>query len=204
MSDNVPNLRELIGNARVDQEALGLLLEEYRSYLLIVSRRQINPKVAVRCGPSDIVQETLAEALAGFKEFRGEDEAQFTAWIGRIHQHRMDDAARKHLIAKRRSADREQRVGDANGTATISWRDAAAREPTPSERAILGERALQLAKLLATLPEAQCEAVCMRHLDGMPIAEIAEQMRRSMQSVAGLLKRGLKSLRKGMTDVSWI
>lgn len=204
MADSEVTVREMIGQARADREALGWLLDKYRPYLLIVSQRQINPKVAVRCSPSDIVQETIAEALAGFYQFVGKEEAQFTAWIGKIHQRRLDDAARKHLIAKRRNAARDQHLGQAAGTATLAWRDVAGREPTPSDRAVAGERALRLAEFLADLPDGQREAICMRHLDGLPIAEIAQRMERSKQSVAGLLKRGLSVLRVRLSDASWI
>ncbi len=58
-----------------------------------------------------------------------------------------------------------------------------------------GERAMQLANAMGSLPDDQFEAVRLRHLEGWPVSQIAERMERSELSVAGLLKRGLKSLR---------
>jgi RNA polymerase sigma-70 factor (ECF subfamily) len=58
-----------------------------------------------------------------------------------------------------------------------------------------GESAVQLALAIATLPEAQQEAIRLRHLEGMSLAQIAQQMERSEEAVAGLIKRGLRGLR---------
>lgn len=193
----------LIEQARENPEVLGHLLERYRPYLLLVSRRQINPKVAVRCSPSDIVQETFAEAAKGFGRFSGSVEAEFSAWLGRIHQHNLDDAARKHLLAKRRNAAREERLDDANRSASFAWREIAANQETPSDRVVAGEKALRLAEILLSLSDGQREAIRLRHLEGLPVAEIADQMDRSLQAVAGLLKRGLGELRRKMSEYSW-
>ena len=203
MGEDASTVDRLIERARGDAEALGDLLERYRAYLLLVSRLQINPRVAVRCSPSDIGQETFAEAVHGFEAFSGSAEAEFSAWLARIHQHQLDAAARKHLLAKKRDAQREERLHGPKGSASFAWRDIAADQPTPSERVVAGEKALRLAEILVTLPDEQREAVYLRHLEGLPVAEIASQMDRSVQSVAGLLKRGLMALEQKMSKDSW-
>ena len=203
MGEKALTIGRLIERARRDPEALGELLERYRPYLLLVSRRQINPRVAVRCSPSDIVQETFAEAVHGFEGFSGSMEAEFSAWLARIHQHKLDAAARRHLLAKKRDAEREERLHGPKGSASFAWRDVAANQPTPSDRVVAGERALRLAEILLTLPDGQREAICLRHLEGLPLAEIAGQMDRSLQSVAGLLKRGLMALEQKLSKDSW-
>jgi RNA polymerase sigma-70 factor (ECF subfamily) len=172
--------------------------------LLLVSRQQINPKVAVRCSPSDIVQETIAEACRGFDRFSGALEAEFSAWLRKIHQHKLDDAARRHLLAKRRDAAQEKRLYSPSGSASFTWQDITADQESASEQVIAGEKALRLAETLASLPDAQREAIRLRHLEGLPVAEIAERMERSLPAVAGLLKRGLEALRRSMSESSWL
>ena len=54
---------------------------------------------------------------------------------------------------------------------------------------------VRLAAALAVLPEAQRQAVEMRHLHGRPLADIAREMGRTPAAVAGLLHRGLAQLR---------
>jgi RNA polymerase sigma-70 factor (ECF subfamily) len=203
MAEQTATIEVLIQKARIRPEALGDLLERYRPYLLLVSQQRMNPKVAVRCSPSDVVQETVTEACRDFGKFTGSAEVEFSAWLGRIHRHNLDDAARKHLLTERRAADKEEPLGEPLGTASITWRDIAADEPTPSDRIVAGEKALRLAALLTSLPDPQQEAIRLRHLEGLPVAEIAARMGRSLQAVAGLLKRGLQALRQKMSEESW-
>jgi RNA polymerase sigma-70 factor (ECF subfamily) len=59
---------------------------------------------------------------------------------------------------------------------------------------------LQLAEALAQLPEAQRDAVVLRHFEGLPLAQIAEQLHCTTAAVTGLLHRGLKNLRKSLAD----
>jgi DNA-directed RNA polymerase specialized sigma24 family protein len=54
---------------------------------------------------------------------------------------------------------------------------------------------LRLALPLARLPEAQREAVELRHLHGWSLNDIAAYMDRTPAAVAGLLHRGMTQLR---------
>ena len=63
-----------------------------------------------------------------------------------------------------------------------------------------GERAAKIARALQTLPEAQREAVRLRHLEGCSLAQIAERLGRTEAATAGLLKRGLAKLREKLKD----
>jgi RNA polymerase sigma-70 factor (ECF subfamily) len=46
------------------------------------------------------------------------------------------------------------------------------------------------------LPDDQREAIEMHHLQGMPLAQVADAMGRSKPSVAGLIFRGVTAVRK--------
>ena len=74
-------------------------------------------------------------------------------------------------------------------------------EPADTETtASQNEQLLRLAAALARIPDAQREAVVLHHLQEWPLAEVAEQLGRSESAVAGLLHRGLKSLRRMLED----
>jgi RNA polymerase sigma-70 factor (ECF subfamily) len=66
---------------------------------------------------------------------------------------------------------------------------------SPSHRAERQEELLRLADALMQLPDDQRMAVELHHLNGLPVLEVSQQMGRSRASVAGLLRRALKSMR---------
>jgi RNA polymerase sigma-70 factor (ECF subfamily) len=66
-----------------------------------------------------------------------------------------------------------------------------AREPTPSEAAILVEL---VGQLMASLPEED-RAVLTLHLQGCTIAEIKTQTGRAMRTIRRILERVRKHLR---------
>jgi RNA polymerase sigma-70 factor (ECF subfamily) len=53
---------------------------------------------------------------------------------------------------------------------------------------------------LAALPENQRRAIELHHLEGLPLAEIAQQLGTTKAAVAGLLHRGLKALRARLEE----
>jgi RNA polymerase sigma-70 factor (ECF subfamily) len=74
----------------------------------------------------------------------------------------------------------------------------AADDPSPSAVLLREEQLLQMIDVLDQLPEAQREALLLQHWHGWSLSEIAEQMQRTPTAVAGLLKRGLRTLRERM------
>jgi RNA polymerase sigma-70 factor (ECF subfamily) len=62
-----------------------------------------------------------------------------------------------------------------------------------------GERAHRLVDALAQLPEAQAEAVRLRYLEGLTIAETAKRLEKSPAAVKALVSRGLRALASRLT-----
>jgi RNA polymerase sigma-70 factor (ECF subfamily) len=71
---------------------------------------------------------------------------------------------------------------------------------SPSEQAMRHEGLIQLAAVLAQLPDDQRTAVELHHLQGCTVAEVAAHLGRTEAAVAGLLRRGLKRLRELLHD----
>jgi RNA polymerase sigma-70 factor, ECF subfamily len=203
VASNSPATEQMIDRAKRDPQLLGELLQRYRPFLLLTLRRQIGPQLGVRCSPSDIVQQTFTDACQSFDQFKGATEPEFSAWIKRISEQNLKDAFRKHVGAQTRTVERERRLDDLDSTASFHWKEPKANQATAGDRLIKGEMALRLAAVLESLPEAQREAVCLRHLEGCTLEEVAKRLSRSLPATMGLLKRGVQSLRQKMPRESW-
>jgi RNA polymerase sigma-70 factor (ECF subfamily) len=169
--------------------------DRFRSYLYLLARSHISPQHRVRLDPSDVVQQTLLDAHQKQGQFRGSTEGERLAWLKQILANNLADAVRGLVRAKRdisRERPLDQQIGDSFSRAD-GW--LAAVQPSPSQQAVLAEELLRMADALGRLPEAQREAIMLHHLQGLPLAEVAEQLGRTPAAVAGLLHRGLKGLR---------
>ena len=74
------------------------------------------------------------------------------------------------------------------------------RSPAPESPAAALERREQLAevrRLVLELPEAQREALWLRCVDGLSLAEVARVLRRSEDAVKGLLRRAKSAVLAG-------
>jgi RNA polymerase sigma-70 factor (ECF subfamily) len=202
MEDSQMSVEAMIEAARKDPKTLNELLGRFRDDLRAQAENQLETDVRVRCSASDIVQLTLYEAWNSFGRFRGDTEAAFRAWLAQINTQNLCDAFRRNVVAEKRSVGGEQRLRTGTESTSFVWHPEGPG-PTPSAELIDGERAKRLAEALELLPEFQREAVRLRHLEGMSLEEIAERLDRSVVATAGLIKRGLKSLRKTMSKDSW-
>src|SRR4051812_43757149 len=81
-------------------------LEEFRSYLLLLARMQLDPGPGGRIDASDVVQQPLLEAHARFDQFRGDDSG-LAAWLRRALVNNLRDA-RRALRRERRDVRRER------------------------------------------------------------------------------------------------
>jgi RNA polymerase sigma-70 factor, ECF subfamily len=146
------------------------------------------------------VQQTLVEAHEALASFRGDDLAVQAAWLRQILARNLANAVRDLTRAKRdvRKERSLQAAMDNSASQLEGW--LAAEQSSPSQKLERHERALQLAEALAQLPEAQRDAVVLRHFQGLSLAQIAVQLHCTTAAVTGLLQRGLKNLRKSLAD----
>ncbi len=193
----------LIEQAKHDGQRLGALLDYYRPFLLIMAESEIGPPWRAKCDPEDVVQQTLGDATIAFPQFAGTSEAEFAAWLRRMHENNLKDALRK-LFAQRRDARQEQPLFHSQGSPSFCWYEPVAEQTTPSQRLIGGENARRLARLLQELKPEWRDAIRMRHLESRPVQEIADELDCSVLAAAGLLKRGLQALRRKMHEDSWL
>jgi RNA polymerase sigma-70 factor (ECF subfamily) len=177
-------------------EAPGQTLERFRAYLRLLARLHLDPRLRGKLDPSDVVQQTLLQAYQALGQFRGNEPGELAAWLRQILARNLAMAVRDFARGKRDVA-RERALEEAlvaSSSRLEAW--LAAEQSSPSHRAERNEQALQLAAALEQLPEAQREALVLQHWQGWSLAQIGEHLGRSPEAVAGLIKRGLKQLRR--------
>jgi RNA polymerase sigma-70 factor (ECF subfamily) len=170
-------------------------LERFRAYLLLLARTHLGERFRGKLDASDVVQQTLLEAHRKLAQFRGNSPAAMAAWLRQMLAFGLADAIRALSRAKR-DVDHERSLEaalDESSARIEAW--VAADQSSPSQRAERNEQAVRLAEALATLPDAQREALVLRHCQGCSVEEVSKRLGRTPAAVAGLLKRGAKQLR---------
>jgi RNA polymerase sigma-70 factor (ECF subfamily) len=181
-------------------DSKALMPERFRTYLRLLAELQLGHGGRAKIDPSDIVQQTLLDAHKHRDQFRGRSEAEMAGWLRRLLACNLADAVR-FLGRARRDDKREQSLEaaiEASSARLEAW--LAAEQSSPSERAERNEAIVRLVDALASLADANRQALVMRHCQGLSLAEISARLGRSPPAVAGLLKRGLAELRTLLPD----
>lgn len=174
-------------------ENLTIDLGRFRDYLGLLARLEVSPRLRQTIDLSGVVQQTLFDAHLAPREER--TEAQTAAWLRAILVHNLGDEVRRRG-AQKRDVSRERSLEAAleqSASRLEHW--LAAEQSSPSQRMIREEELLRMVEALADLPESQRRAVELHHLKGWPLGQIAEDLGVTRPAVAGLLHRGLKTMR---------
>ena len=176
-------------------------LERFRTYLRFLADIKLDRRLRNRIDASDIVQDTLLRAYAAWDTFRGDNSNQRVAWLRQILMRSILHAIRDARCAKR-DVSREQRLDlilDESSRQIEQW--IAADEQSPSEAMQQNEELLQVAEAVYNLPEAERVAVIGYYWQHGSLADISEELGRSVPAVAGLVHRGLRRLRGQLESV---
>jgi len=172
-------------------------LERYRSWLGLLARLQVEPRFRAKFDASDIVQQTLLEAVRDWPKFRGGTDAELAGWLRQILAHVLLREVRRYGGAQRRDIGREVSLEEALAESSRRLGAAlAAPGSSPSERAGRHELELRLADALARLPADYAEIILLRNVEGLSHEEAAGRMGRGAGAVRMLWVRALARLRQ--------
>lgn len=181
-------------------EPVGHLLALYRNYLLVLATTQFDRRLRRRVSPSDVVQDALLAAHRDFKQFNGQGERQFLAWLRQILINCLHRAVETHLKTKMRDMrceiSLEQMTTALDRSEMFLGHMLAGKGPSPSEPLRVKEHAVDVANQLAQLRPQYREVIIMRNLQGLSFEEIADRMERNPGAVRMLWLRAIDRLKQ--------
>jgi RNA polymerase sigma-70 factor (ECF subfamily) len=184
------------------EDDFALRLEQFREYLALFARLQLDARLQGKVDLSGVVQQTLLEAHRANAKTPDQGDDDLARWLRRILANNLRDEIRK-LYSQARDVEREQAWEAAWESSSLrmeGW--LAAQQSSPSQRALRNEELFRLAEALARLSEDQRRAVELHHLKGLALADVAAEMGRTKGAVAALLFRGLRELRELLREKS--
>ena len=202
---SVPGDSDLVERAVAgDPLALERLLVREQSVLARRVRSRLPRTLAQTVGVEDILQETYSLVFRHVREFVPVGPGAFGRWVTTIADNVLRNAIEKHRAAKR-GGGRAALTGLApTGQSSVGplIEVLALYERTPSMSASGHEVAAVVEAALGELREEYREALRLRFLEGLPVAEIAARMGRTESAVHKVCARGLQKLREAMGDIS--
>ncbi len=178
----------LLDAARLgDRQALDDLYARHAGRLLGFIRVSMSQPLAGRTSAEDILQETLLESARKIDSFEARGPFSFYRWLVEIARYKLSEARRAGRAKKRALETRLATDAQLGNSAT------------PSRFAMADEGAARIEAALAKLPERQAEAVRLRYLGGLSLAETAERLESTQPAVKALVSRGLDALSRAMT-----
>ena len=181
---------------RGDASARHELLELYRERLKRMVASRLDRRLASRVDPSDVVQDTLADASRRMDDYLRDRPLPFLAWLRQLAGERIIDTHRRHIVSQRRSITREDRRGGSyDDSSRALLRRFLASDTSPSNRLSRKERRDQVMRALDALSARDREVLVMRYLEQLAAAEIAEALGTTEGAVKARLFRALVHMR---------
>jgi RNA polymerase sigma-70 factor (ECF subfamily) len=171
---------------RGETAAYNSLVQKYQRQVYNLSYRMLNS--AEDAG--DMVQETFIRAFGALASFR--QDASFLTWLYKIASNLCIDLLRSRKSKGALSLDVELEEGR---------EPAADRSCSPEDAAVRGAVSEIVQKAVMNLPERYRIVVVMRHLQGMSVEEIANQLELPSGTVKTHLFRAREMLRERLRTV---
>jgi RNA polymerase sigma-70 factor (ECF subfamily) len=134
------------------RSALGHALDAARPLLLKIADDELGADLRGKVGASDVVQESMADAVRGFAQFRGTTPEDWVAWLGQVLRHNLRDCARRYRDADKRDVGREVPLA-AGSTSSAPALPLAADDTGPDDALLAAERAQRLERAVARRSE---------------------------------------------------
>jgi RNA polymerase sigma-70 factor (ECF subfamily) len=203
MTTHPPDTEELLRQATDgDAAARQQLLARHRDRLRRMVAVRLDPRLAVRVDPSDVVQEALIEADRKLADYLEHRPLPFYPWLRRLAWEHLVKLHERHVRARRRSVLREEPgiLALPEDSAVLLAQRLAREGTSPSQRLVRKEMQERVRAALARLSAADREVLVLRYLEQLATAEIAAVLGVGEGAVKMRHRRALDRLSKLLTD----
>ena len=185
-----------------DRQQIELLLGEHRARLRKMVAARMDPRLAARVDPSDVVQETMIEAMRMLPEYVLDQPLPFYPWLRQLAAQRLARLAQQHIGAQRRSVTREQQenLGLSHESMSRLVDQLTAPDTSPSQRAMQQEMQQRLRSALDDLPYLDREVLVLQFIEQMSPGEIAPILGITPEAVGMRRLRALRRLGTVLQD----
>jgi RNA polymerase sigma-70 factor (ECF subfamily) len=169
-----------IDEGRQEPFAAAEEFEAHRQRLMSLAAKHLDPVLARRMSPEDVVQETFAAAMMREDFFTNAPEVPIYFKLRTILFQTLADIERRHLAAQKRDAYRDVEVpgrdpDDTSATA-LDWDMFAGTVTSPKSALAREDRHALLRQAIAQLSDNDREIIILRHFDDMDNAECARTL----------------------------
>lgn len=178
--------------ARGDDHAASQLLALHRQRLRRMVAVRLNDQVLARVDPSDIVQETMIEAVRRLPEYSQTQPLPFYPWLRRLAWDQIVNVHRHHLKLQKRSVHREYRFENVSEASQDMLVDRLVKSQTsPSGAAMRMELRNQIRNALTQLTPSHREILVLLFLERLTINEAAVVLGVTPEAARSRRRRGL-------------
>ncbi len=159
---------------------------------------RLDPRLAARVDPSDVVQETLAEAARKLPHYLRARPVSFYPWLRQMAWERLAHLHSRHIDVQKRSVGREARwsAGLSDQSVMQLARMLAAPGSSPSAHVAAKELREKVRSALDSLADKDREVLTLRYLEQLSTGEIAEIMGTSKEAVKTRHFRAVQRLQR--------
>jgi RNA polymerase sigma-70 factor (ECF subfamily) len=161
---------------------------------------RLDPRLAARLDPSDVVQEAMAEAARHLDDYLRDPPLPFYPWLRQFAWERLVKAHRQHIHARCRSivCEEQPEMYLSRESVRELARRLIAGGTSPSHHLSREEERHRVRAALAELEPHDREVLVMRHLEQMETDEIAAALGISAGAVRNRQYRALLRLRAAL------
>lgn len=177
----------------LDFALLGQLFEDYRPRLLAMLRRRIDPRLAVRVDPEEVLNDAFLDARRRWPRFRADPAASEYAWLYGIVRDRLIETYRRESRGRR---DLHRDLPWPEESSALMGLQLVHSGTSPSEAVVRGELNERLHQAIALLKETDREVLAMRTFEQMTFGEIGQVLDITEVAVTLRYVRAVKRLRQ--------